>query len=126
MACKNICKLCDRLVISQSVTFNPVANRLVIGLPDGTYLNKEKYCIVIAQTIPTNVTISADVAFIIGDETTQYPLYDSCCSPVLAKALRTRTKYSTVVKTNTAGGIFKLLGKLCHCLNNNDDRETLN
>lgn len=123
--CKPICKLCDRFVISQSVTFNPQANRLVIGLPDGTYLNKEKYCIVIAQTIPTNVTISADVAFVIGDETTQYPLYDCNCSPVLAKALRTRTRYSTVVKTNTAGGVFKLLGRLCPCLNNNNGRDAL-
>lgn len=115
MACKNVCRLCDRLVISTSVTFNPQANRLVIGLPEGNYINCEKYCIIIAQTIPTATTISADVAFVIGDETVQYPLYDKCCNPVLARAIRTRTRYATRVKTTPTSGIFQLLGKPCDC-----------
>lgn len=115
MACKNVCRLCDRLVISTAVTFNPQANRLVIGLPDGTYLNGEKYCIVIAQTIPAATTISADVAFVIGDGTTQYPLLDNCCSVVLARAIRTRTRYATRLKTSPTSANFKLLGKPCSC-----------
>ena len=60
MACKAVCKLCDRLVISQAVTFaNGV---LTINLPAGTYNNGCKYCIVIAQTIPAATTITAPVA----------------------------------------------------------------
>ena len=50
MSCKNVCKLCNRLVISQAVAFT--GGNLVITLPAGSYNNGEKYCIVIAQSIP--------------------------------------------------------------------------
>ena len=46
MGCNNTCKLCDRLVISQAVTF--AADTLTINLPSGTYMDGCKYCIVIA------------------------------------------------------------------------------
>ena len=35
MACKNVCKLCDKLVISSAVTFT--GGNLVINLPAGNY-----------------------------------------------------------------------------------------
>lgn len=50
MSCKNVCKLCNHLVISQSVAFT--GGNLVVTLPAGSYSNGEKYCIVIAQSIP--------------------------------------------------------------------------
>lgn len=115
MACKTSCKLCKRLVISTSVVFNPQANRLVIGLPDGVYANCEKVCVILAQTIPAGTTITADVAFVIGDGTTQYQLLDPCCEPVLAKAIRTRTRYAMRVRTTPTTGFFHLLGKPCAC-----------
>ena len=111
MSCKNVCRLCDRLIISEAVTF--AAGTLAINLPAGSYNRGEKYCIVIAQTIPAATTITAPVVITIGDGTVEYPLVDRCCAQVTACALRTRTKYSTVVATDAAGGAFKLLGKAC-------------
>ena len=54
MACSNVCKVCDRLVISQAVTF--ADGTLTVNLPAGSYGNGCKYCVVIAQTIPTETT----------------------------------------------------------------------
>lgn len=67
MACKPVCKLCDRLVISQAVTFT--GGNLVINLPAGSYNNREKYCIVVAQAIPAAATINAPVVITIGTGT---------------------------------------------------------
>lgn len=109
MACKSSCQLCRRLVISQAVTF--VGGTLIINLPAGTYNNGEKYCIIIAQTIPKTATIAAPVVITIGTGTEQYPLTTSCCAQVTACALRTRRRYSTCVSTSATGGSFRLLGK---------------
>ena len=110
MACKNVCKLCDRLIISQAVTFNTVGN-LLINIPAGNYANGEKYCIVVAQNIPTATTINAPVYITIGTGATAYPLTSCGCQQLTACAIRTRTKYSTKVVTNATGGSFRLLGK---------------
>ena len=114
--CKNVCRLCERLIISEAVTF--AAGTLTINLPAGSYANGEKYCIVIAQTIPATATITAPVVITIGDGTVEYPLVDRCCAQVTACALRTRTRYSTVVATDATGGTFKLLGRACCAPNN--------
>ena len=111
MSCKNVCKLCDRLVISQAVTF--ADGTLTINLPAGSYGNGCKYCIVIAQTIPAATTITAPVVITIGDGTEEYPLTNSCCAQVTACALRTRTRYAVVVSTSAVGGSFKMLGRGC-------------
>lgn len=116
MSCKNVCRLCDRLIISEAVTF--AAGTLTVNIPAGSYNRGEKYCIVIAQTIPTAATITAPVVITIGDGTETYPLVDRCCAQVTACAVRTRTKYSTVVVTDATGGTFKLLGKPCCAPNN--------
>lgn len=42
MSCKNVCKLCNHLVISQAVAFT--GGNLMITLPAGSYNNGEKYC----------------------------------------------------------------------------------
>ena len=113
MACKTSCQLCKRLVISQAVTF--ADGVLTINIPAGTYNNGEKYCIVIAQTIPETATINAPVVITIGTGTQQYPLTNCNCSQVTACALRTRRRYSTVVSTSATGGTFRLLGKASCC-----------
>lgn len=118
MACKNICQLCPRLIISQSVTF-VAGTGLIINLPAGVYANGEKYCIVVAQSIPDTTTISAPVYITIGTGTAQYPLANRCCAQVTACSMRKRTKYSTVVSTTPTGGTFKLLGNP-PCAPNND------
>ena len=117
MACNNICKLCSRFVKSQSISFT--GGNLVVNLPAGSYNNCGKYCIVLAQSIPTTTTISAPVVFTIGEGTEQYALVNKCCKPVTACGVRTRTRYSTVVETTSTTAIFKMLGKPC-CQPNND------
>lgn len=117
MACKNICRLCDKLIISNAVTFE--ADTLTVNIPEGNYVNGEKYCIVIAQAIPDTATINANVVITIGEGTTEFPLLSPCCRPVTACAVRTRTKYSTRVVTTATGGSFKLLSEPC-CAPNND------
>ncbi|MBO5715589.1 MAG: hypothetical protein J6S23_04250 [Clostridia bacterium] len=113
---KYICRLCDRLVLSQAVTF--ADGTLTVNLPAGSYANGEKYCIVIAQAIPAATTITAPVVITVGDGTEEYPLTNKCCAQVTACALRTRTRYSTVVSTSAIGGSFKLLGTPCCAPNN--------
>lgn len=116
MACKPVCKLCDKLVISQAVTFT--GGNLVINLPAGAYNDGCKYCIIVAQTIPTTTTINAPVVITIGTGTQQYPLTRCDCSQVTACGIRTRTRYSTIVSTSATSGVFKLLGKACPCPTN--------
>ncbi len=79
MACKPVCKLCDRLVISQAVTFT--GGNLVINLPAGSYRNHEKYCIVVAQSIPNTTTINAPVFVTIGTGGTFKLLGSACPCP---------------------------------------------
>lgn len=111
MACSNYKKLCKNLIISQEVTF--ADNTLTINLPTGTYGDKGKYCIVVAQNIPDTTTITAPVVFTIGTDTiTTYPLLNCDCTPVYACSINKRTRYSTVVHTDISGGAFNLLGKL--------------
>lgn len=117
MACKPVCRLCDKLIISQAVTFTD--GTLIINLPAGAYNNCGKYCIVIAQAIPAATTINATVVITIGTGTEQYPLTNRCCAQLTACAIRTRTRYSTVVSTTPTGGTFKLLGNACPCPTNN-------
>lgn len=113
MACKNVCKLCDKLIISTAVNFEAATNSLLINLPAGTYNDDCKYCIVVAQTIPATTTIGALVYITIGTGTERYPIVKRNCAQVTACGLRTRTKYSTCVDTNTTSGVFKLLGNTC-------------
>ena len=117
MACKPTCRLCDKLVLSQSVTFT--GGNLVINLPAGAYNNGGKYCIVVAQAIPDATTINAPVVISIGAGTELYPLTNRCCAQVTAYGIRTRTRYSTIVSTSATGGTFKLLGNTCPCPTNN-------
>lgn len=118
MKCKNSCKLCDYLVISQSVTL--VDDTVVIDLPARAYNDGCKYCVIIAQSIPADAPISSFVAFSIGGDTaTLYPFVRCDCSQVGVCAIRTRTRYAVCVSTNATGGVFKSLGGLsCQPINN--------
>lgn len=111
MACRNTCKLCDNLIVSQTVTF--ADGTLTINLPAGTYNNGCKYCLVVGQTIPAETTITAPVVITIGTGTEEYPLVGKCCQQVTACGLRTRTRYATRVVTSATGGTFRLLGDVC-------------
>lgn len=109
--CRNNCRLCDRFILSQAVTFN--GTNLIINLPAGTYQRNGKYCIAISQAIPDTTTINAPVFITIGTGAVLYPL--NRCNGVQAtvSGIRTRTRYATRVSTTTTGGAFQLLGKIC-------------
>lgn len=117
MSCKPVCKLCDKLVISQAVTY--ASGVVTVNLPAGSYGDGCKYCIVIAQAIPATAIIGAPVVITIGTGTQTYPLTKCDCTPVTVCGIRTRTRYSTVVRTDATGGVFKLLGSPC-CAPSND------
>lgn len=113
--CNSPCRLCDRSIISQSVTVITVngVDTLVIDLPAGNYMNKTPYCITIAQPIPTTATISMPVAISIGGVTTTvYPLTTKNCIQVTACQLSTHTRYKTCVITNGVTGTFRVLNDL--------------
>lgn len=112
MACKTICRLCNKLVISQAVTFT-AGTCLIINIPAGSYADGQKVCLVIAQRIPAATTITAPVFITIGTGTQLYPLNRCDCTQATACNLRTRTRYSTRVATSATGGTFKLLGRPC-------------
>ena len=116
MSCKTSCKLCPRLIISSSV--NSTDGNLIINLPAGNYNDCEKYCIVIAQSVPSTTTIAAPVVVTVGEGTQQYPLTKCNCAPVTACSIRTRTRYSVCVNTTATGGTFRLLGNPCCAPNN--------
>ena len=105
------CKLCSRSIISQSITFNGTS--LVVNLPNDNYGNKQKYCIILAQSIPDETTINAPVVFTIGTGTVQYPFVNNDCTPILASQVRTRRVYRTKVNTGVNDGVFKYVGDCC-------------
>lgn len=122
MSCKNSCRLCDKLIISQSISIVTVngVDTVVVDLPDRAYNDNCKYCIILAQAIPTTATIGSPVTFSIGgDTTTVYPFVKCDCSQITVCGIRTRTRYATVVSTNAIGGVFKSLGGIsCFPTNN--------
>lgn len=111
MACQNVCKLCRNLVISTAVAYDSTTNTLNITIPDRGYRNCEKVCIVVAQSIPATTTINARVFIFVG--ASSFPLTKRNCAQVTACEIKTRTKYSTCVQTNTTSGVFRLLGNVC-------------
>lgn len=110
--CKNICRLCDKLIISTSTTFT-AGTGLIITIPTGSYSNNCKYCIVVAQSIPATTTINAPVFIRIGAGPVLYPVTRCDCVQLTACGIKTRTKYSMVVHTTADSGTFRLLGNVC-------------
>lgn len=111
MECVRNCKLCPKFILSQGVTFED--DTLIVNLPANSYGNCQKYCIVVAQSIPAETIINAPVVFTIGDDDTQYPFVNQDCTPIYASQLRTRTLYPTRVNTAVDSGVFKYIGKCC-------------
>ena len=109
MACRNVGRRCDKLVISQAVTF--AGGVLTINIPAGSYADGCRYCIVVAQPLPETATITAPEVITIGDGTVTYPLTGCDCAQLIACQIRTRTRYAVRVATTATGGTFKLLGR---------------
>lgn len=112
MACLTVKPLCERLVLSQSVTYN--SDVLIVNIPAGQYLNGEKYCLVLAQDIPAATTIGANIVITIGSSSTYYAVLNCDNTEATALDMKSRVRYMGVVDTNT--NTFKLLGRSkCHC-----------
>lgn len=108
--CKTSCRLCPNLVISTAVAFTAATNTLNITIPTQSYDDGDKVCIVIAQALPAATTITALVNIVVGTGT--FPLLRCSGNQVTANEIRTRTRYSTHVVTNTVSGAFRLDGKV--------------
>lgn len=109
--CKNVCNLCPNLIISTAVTFT--GGNLVVTIPDGSYINNQKYCIIVAQSIPSATTVNAPVLVQIGTGTQLYQVLKCNCRPLTACGLRSRRKYSMRLETTPSTAIFRLLGDVC-------------
>ena len=119
--CKNSCNECERKIFSTAITVVTVdgTDNLVIDVPNQTFKNCQRGCIVLIQNIPATATIGMPVAISIGGDTTVvYPLVRNDCSQVTACALRTRVRYPFKVATNATGGVFKILKNLSCSPNN--------
>ena len=110
MECIRDCKLCNRLVLSTAINYDATTDRVLVGLPADVFANGQKYCIVLAQAIPTAATINSQVFFTIGTNPTQYSFVDRCCTPIYATQIRTRKIYSVKVNTSIDTGVFKYVG----------------
>lgn len=110
--CIKNCKLCPKLIISQSIVYNAGVNQLIIDLPAGSYGDCQKYCLVFSQAFPAATRLDAQVVFTIGgDQTVGYPFLNCDCSPIYASQVRTRRLYPTRVSTRVVGGgVFKYIG----------------
>lgn len=105
------CKICKRLVVSDSVTYSN--SQLLIDIPSATYGNGCKYCLIIVDAIPTTATVAAPVYITIGGvTTTTYPLLNCNGVQLTASDISTRMRYGVVVRTSTSGGSFVLTSKL--------------
>lgn len=116
MACiyNNSCgKICSHFVVTTAVAFTD--GNLVLTLPgDVTYGDREKFCIVIGQTIPAETTLNAPVVAVIGTGTTQFPLLTRCGTPVVSQQVSTRIKYPVFVRTTSTAGSLTVLRDLVH------------
>lgn len=113
--CNNSCNECARKIYSDSVSVVAVdtVNTLIIDVPQQTFTNGQRGCVVITQSIPATATITMPVAISIGGVTTTvYPVTDCCGTPVIASQLRTRRRYPFTVCVNGTDGTFKILKNL--------------
>ena len=111
--CIRNCRLCDKFILSTAINYDATTNTIIVGLPENSYSNGCKYCIVLAQSIPTSATINAQVVFSIGSNPIQYPFVNCDCTPIYASQIRTRRIYPTRVNTAVGTGVFKYIGKCC-------------
>lgn len=109
------CRVCDKLIISDSVTYSN--SQLIIDIPANTYDNGRCYALLVAQAIPATATIAAPVYITIGGvTTTTYPLLNCNGMQLTACNIKTHTRYGVVVRTNATSGSFVLTDKLsCGC-----------
>ena len=119
--CYNSCDECPRKIYSSGVSIVTVdgVDTLVIDIPQQTFVNKQKGCLIITQNIPEAATLYMPVAISIGGVTTTvYNVVTCNCNQVTAPMLRTRRRYPFIVSANATTGVFKILKNLSCAANN--------
>ena len=120
--CYNTCNECPRKVYSAGVSVVSIegVDTLVIDVPQQSFQNCQRGCLVITQNLPAEATIVMPVAISIGGVTTTvYNVLTCNCEQVTACMLRPRRRYPFKVSTNATTGVFKILKNLS-CAPNND------
>lgn len=111
MSCRNICKLCKNLYLSETITLS--GNNVVIQIPQASFNDCQKVCIVTAQAIPPTAPISATVVIQLGTGPVLYPVQKCDGTALTAAGLRSRTRYKMTVHTTADSGVFRLCGHVC-------------
>ena len=113
--CYNPCNECPRKIYSSGVSVVSVngTDTLVIDIPQQSFNDKQRGCLIITQNLPEEATIYMPVAISIGGVTTTvYEVLACNCTQVTAPMLRTRRRYPFVVSVNAMTGVFKILKNL--------------
>ena len=108
------CRVCNNLVISTSVAIS--GTEMVITIPEATYTNNQKLCILIAQTIPASATPLPVVIQITGNTAT-IPFRTICGHNVYSDQLRTRTIYPIYAATDSQTFVYRLKERCLPCTN---------
>lgn len=103
-------RICRRFLLATTATF--AAGTLTINIPQGTYGNGCRYCLVIGTALPGEATLAAPVVITIGEGAETYPLLNCNGAQVIARNLRTRRIYPVVVATTADGGAFRMLNNV--------------
>ena len=112
MACNCGCRCCPLLVKSTALTYNAETNVLSVSIPEATYQNHQRLCLVITQAIPAGVNANTTVNILVGTGQTGYPIYTRFLNDVYADSLMTRRVYPLLAATDTEAFVIVDVGRL--------------
>ena len=112
MACNYGCRCCPLLVKSTALTYNAETNVLSVSIPEATYQNHQRLCLVITQAIPAGVNANTTVNILVGTGQTGYPIYTRFLNDVYADSLMTRRVYPLLAATDTEAFVIEDVGRL--------------
>lgn len=108
------CRVCNNLVVSTSVAIS--GTEMVITIPQTTYTNNQKLCILIAQSIPASAT-PLPVTIQIDGSKPAIPFRTICGHNVYSDQLRTRTIYPVYAATDSQTFVYRLKERCLPCTN---------
>lgn len=112
MACNCGCRCCPLLVKSTALTYNAETNVLSVSIPEATYQNHQRLCLVITQAIPAGVNANTTMNILVGTGQTGYPIYTRFLNDVYADSLMTRRVYPLLAATDTEAFVIEDVGRL--------------
>lgn len=112
MACNCGCYCCANLVKSTAVALDTENNVLNITIPEATYTNHQRVCLVITQAIPSGINANTTVNILVGAGTTGYTLYTRFLNDVYADSLSARRVYPLLVATDTSSFVIEDVKRL--------------